>query len=444
MAIAGLIMGIVFMPISQLLIGLPVERVYSVGYGFMCIAAGLFVSFISFVVVKFVVLNRLNNFSVNIKSITQNIMNYKEGEIESITDCENCYIRLDSKDVLGELAGKYNSLVRVIRALFWQYERIDDFFSTLNRSLELDILDKSMGEFLCSITASLGVEVYHLDKDMLLYKEYSKGVKTLLNDNRKDSLRDIIFTGKVIELKDGEVDLVEFGTGKIKPSEIAYFPFGKDEINRGVVVLYMKAYLSKNMKKLLERLLQEYTLALKSSLAYEKMQKMAAFDDLTNIYNRRFGLRRLKEEYQRAKRTSGCLCVLMFDIDHFKRVNDTYGHQAGDFILSSFAKILQQNFREEDVVMRYGGEEFLCALSNANIEDSYKRAETIREQVASSIFTWKDININITVSCGISSFVSKDEDRTIEEIIKEADERLYIAKNSGRNRCIRSNLNCLT
>ncbi len=438
MVIVGLIMGVSFMPISHLFIGLPLEKVYSFDYGFMCIAAGLFVSVISFLTVKAVVLNRLENFSNNINTVTQNIMSYKRGDIENINECENCYIRLYSRDVLGVLAGKYNALVRVIRSLFWQYEQIDKFFFTLNKSLELETLDKSITEFICSITSALGIELYHLDKELNLHIGYAKGVKTKLNEERKKSLVDIILNGKVVELNKNEVEFIEFGTVSIKPYEIAYFPFNSEETQNGVVVLYTTTYLSKNMKNLVLRLLQEYSLALKSSLTYEKMQKMAAFDELTNLYNRRFGLKRLKEEYQRSKRSKGCLCVLMFDIDHFKRVNDTYGHQAGDFILSSFANILQQNFREEDVVMRYGGEEFICALSNANMDDSYKRAEIIRKQVEDSVFTWKDVKIKITVSCGVDSFEAKKEDKSIEDIIKNADEKLYIAKNTGRNRCILS------
>ncbi len=446
MIVTGLIMGLLFIPASHFILRLPAERVYSLDYGFMCIVAGLIVAIISFAVVKLVVLNKLDNFSDNINTITQNIISYKQGHIEKINECTDCYIRLYSKDVLGVLAGKYNALVRVIRSLFWQYEIIDSFFYTLSSSLEMKDLDKNVGEFLCNVTYSLGIEIFHLDKNLNLYIHYSKKVKTNLSESKKDSLIDIILDKKVVELKDNEVEPIEFGTGDIKPTEVIFFPFGDGEADKGVVVLYTKTYISETTKGLLSRLIKEYTLALKSSVAYEKMQKMAAFDELTNIYNRRFGLQRLKEEYQRAKRGNGCMCVLMFDIDHFKRVNDTYGHQAGDYILSSFAKILKENFREEDVVLRYGGEEFLCSLSNAHPEDSYKRAEAIRKQLEKSVFKWKDVNIKITVSCGLSFFIPKEEDKKLEDVIKDADERLYIAKNSGRNKCVRSssNPNCLT
>ncbi len=440
---SGLIMGLAFIPLSELL-GLPVERVYSLKFGSICITAGLFVGFVSFIITKIVILNKLNDFADNINSITQNILNYKKGHIKSIDECKDCYIELLSKDVIGELTEKYNSLVRVIRSLFWQYERMDEFFSTLNKSLEIEILDTNVGEFILNITPSMGIEIYHARKNGLVVKGYAKGVHTDLTEKKQRSITDIINDNKTVILNGQKVEFVEFGTNSIKPYEIAYLPFSDGNIGGGVVILYLIDSLSRERITLLYRLLNEYALALKSSFAYERMQEMAAFDELTNIYNRRFGLKRLKEEYQRAKRLNSCLCVIMFDIDHFKRVNDTYGHQAGDFILSSFAKILKNSFRDEDVVMRYGGEEFLCAMNNIQTEGAYDKAEKIRKVVEETIFTWKDTNIRITISCGISVFNLESNNKPTDEIIKEADERLYIAKNSGRNRCIYSNPNCLT
>jgi two-component system cell cycle response regulator len=445
MLFAGLLMGLLFMPASNFFLGLPSKRVYSFDYGLICVASGLFVGFVSFIVIRVVILNRLNDFSNNISVITQNILNYKKGNIKSIDECKNCYIRLNSRDVLGELTGKYNALIRVIRSLFWQYERMDDFFSTLNSSLELKELDKNVAEFVKeTINSAFAVEVYHIDKLGNLNIGYAKGVHSQLTQSKNRSLIDIIRDKNIVDLRDSSVEIVEFGTSSIKPTEITYFPFKNGETDGGALVLYLNSYMSLEEKTLIDRLLNEYALALKSSLAYQRMQNMAAFDELTNIYNRRFGTKRLVEEYQRAKRLKGCLCVLMFDIDHFKAVNDTYGHQAGDFILSSFANMLNEQFRLEDVVMRYGGEEFLCAMSNASAEVALKKAEEIRRKIEESTFKWQDADIKITISCGIATLNTTTVDKPIEEIIKDADEKLYIAKNSGRNRCIHSKINCLT
>ncbi len=439
MCLSGVLMGIIFLPVSRYILGLPSKEVFTLWYTLTSITAGLIVSAISLGIIKLVILNRLNSFSENIKKITENILSYKKGTIKSIDKCEDCYIRLYSKDVLGELAGRYNSLVRVIRSLFWQYERMDEFFEMLWVSLEMEKLDKNTANFICDIANGIGVEIYHLCKNDELKTGYSRNIHSTLTDSKKASLIDIIKHGKRIELKDNEVEIVEFGTGSIKPSHVIYFPFSHEDLS-GVVVVYSKAYINSDRITLIERLLGEYLLALKSAISYMKMQQMAAFDELTGIYNRRFGLQRLREEYRRAKRMKGCLCVIMFDIDHFKRINDTYGHQAGDFVLAKFASILKSGFREEDVVMRYGGEEFLCGLSNLIECDAHSRAEQVRKAVEATEFKWKNTSIKITVSCGISGFdASKEEDKSIEEIIKEADEKLYIAKNTGRNRCVSGN-----
>ena len=127
----------------------------------------------------------------------------------------------------------------------------------------------------------------------------------------------------------------------------------------------------------------------------------------------------------------------MFDIDHFKKINDTYGHQAGDYILSTIGKIFSENLRSGDIVMRYGGEEFLCVLCNSKAEGAKKRAEEVREKIENFNFVYRDYKIPITISGGISIFdVEKDKQKTPEDLIREADEALYIAKRTGRNKIV--------
>ncbi len=436
MSLSGILMGILFLPVSRYILRLSADEVFTLWYILTSITAGLIVSGISFFVIKLVILNRLNSFSDNIKKITENIFNYKKGNITSIERCEDCYIRLYSRDVLGELAGKYNSLVRVIRSSFWQYERMDEFFELLGVSLEFEELDRNAADFICKIVDGIGIEIYHICKNEQLKLGYARNIHTMLTEARKASLIDIIRENRRVDLKDKEVEIVEFGTGSIKPSQVSYFPFSHEDL-AGVVVIYSKTYLHSDKITLIERLISQYMLALKSAISYMKMQEMAAFDELTDIYNRRFGLQRLKEEYRRAERMNGCLCLIMFDIDHFKYINDTYGHQAGDYVLATFAKILKSSFREEDVVMRYGGEEFLCGLSNLAECDAHLRAEQVRRKVEKTQIKWRGETIRITVSCGISGFDdSTAKKKSLEELIREADERLYIAKNTGRNRCV--------
>ncbi len=186
----------------------------------------------------------------------------------------------------------------------------------------------------------------------------------------------------------------------------------------------------------LKRLTYQYNLALDRSNAYEQMQKIAAIDELTGIYNRRFGLQRLSEDYSRAKRAGSAFYVMMFDIDHFKAINDSYGHQAGDYILEQTAKTIKSLLRIEDVFLRYGGEEFVAGLI-CEFQNVIAKAENIKKAIENKTYTFNAAEIKATISIGISKSQPSDA-ITIENLINEADEALYIAKNSGRNRvCIK-------
>ncbi len=437
MIVAGILMGLTFLPFSHYMLGVENKTIYQFVYIATCIGSGVVVGITSFLVLRFTVLKELYNLSNKIESITDNILNYKKGTIENIDKCHDCYISLESDDILGNISKKYNYLIRLIRSLFWQHEREEEFSSILNRSLEMVELDKNAIDFISLITKSAAAQIYHIDKDKEILLGYAKGIKTTLTENKKYSLRSIIEEQKTVSLKDYQVELVEFGVCDIKPSEILYFPIRYNNMGVGLLVIYLTTYITSEKKSLIENLLSSYALAYQNAVSYERIQDIAALDELTGLYNRRFGMKRLTEEYERAKRTKSCLCAVMFDIDHFKKVNDTYGHQAGDYILLSFAKILQKNFRTEDVVMRYGGEEFLCILSNMDANLGYNKIDSIRKEVEQSVFNFNGSKIKITISAGVATLLHDNANNlTIDGLIKNADENLYKAKNSGRNRVV--------
>lgn len=138
----------------------------------------------------------------------------------------------------------------------------------------------------------------------------------------------------------------------------------------------------------------------------------------------------LKREISFALRHKLPLSVVMIDIDFFKRINDTYGHETGDKVLKIFAKTLEKSIRHEDIVGRFGGEEFVIALPNTNIEQALNAAERIRQKIEK--MKVKAINGNITASLGITELLLTDDE---ESILKRADDALYEAKRGGRNRC---------
>ncbi|MBI5213751.1 MAG: diguanylate cyclase [Nitrospirae bacterium] len=162
--------------------------------------------------------------------------------------------------------------------------------------------------------------------------------------------------------------------------------------------------------------------------ARKEIEKMAITDGLTGIFNRKHLMLRFEEELKRAKRLKNDLSCIILDIDHFKSINDRYGHLVGDEVLRDIANHITQSIRIYDIFGRYGGEEFLLVLPETNFEEAKNLAERIRVAIKEKPI-W---NIKVTVSLGIASRHDKDE--SVDDIIKRADDGLYKAKNCGRDR----------
>lgn len=158
-------------------------------------------------------------------------------------------------------------------------------------------------------------------------------------------------------------------------------------------------------------------------------------DDLTKVYNRRYLEERLPADLYRAKLESKSITVVMADIDHFKAVNDTYGHIAGDYVLQKFAEIVNRSIRESvDFMVRYGGEEFIIILNNCDRDTSFAIIENIRHKVEENTFEFDSQKIKITCSFGIH--VIDESTINLNDLISKADQCLYVAKNNGRNQSI--------
>ncbi|MGB4659715.1 MAG: GGDEF domain-containing protein [Mobilitalea sp.] len=170
------------------------------------------------------------------------------------------------------------------------------------------------------------------------------------------------------------------------------------------------------------------------NMMIDNMNSIAFKDALTGIYNRRYLNEKLPINLMNANMADYSISIIMADIDFFKKVNDTYGHLAGDATLKKFASILAKALkRESDWVARYGGEEFVICLPGANNSFALKMAEKIRKKVEESTIIYKEYKIKITSSFGICT-LTPPHNATIEEFIDGADKKLYEAKHNGRNR----------
>lgn len=174
-----------------------------------------------------------------------------------------------------------------------------------------------------------------------------------------------------------------------------------------------------------------FTLRLKVFLENKELKELALKDSMTNLMNHRTICESLKREIKQSQRYSLPLSILMIDIDHFKTINDTYGHQSGDVVIKKIAELLKNNFRETDFIGRYGGEEFLIILTNTDAEEALCLGERLRNSVEVTDF---GISKAVTVSGGLMNY----ENETAEEMIHIADQALYKAKEKGRNRIIKS------
>jgi diguanylate cyclase (GGDEF)-like protein len=178
--------------------------------------------------------------------------------------------------------------------------------------------------------------------------------------------------------------------------------------------------------------------AFQNSIAVETADLEASTDPLTGLYNRKYLSHRFEAEVRRARNYMAPLSVLLLDIDHFKKVNDTYGHPAGDVILKKLAEMIRKATRASDFVVRYGGEEFVVVMTASNQDQAFHYIDRLREVVAAAEFPvpGHSAPLKVTISAGVSSF--PDDGQSTTDLLKAADQALYAAKAGGRNRVVRA------
>ncbi len=166
----------------------------------------------------------------------------------------------------------------------------------------------------------------------------------------------------------------------------------------------------------------------------QKMYNAALRDPLTRIYNKKYFIDQLTTEVSYATRHKSELSLIIFDLDHFKRINDTYGHVAGDHVLIKIAELVQSKLRNEDIFARYGGEEFVIILRGIALNDAGVLAERLREAVQLCAFEFESHSMAVTISVGVADFNAENADSL--SLVEAADAALYAAKAAGRNRVL--------
>ncbi|MBF0130852.1 MAG: GGDEF domain-containing protein [Alphaproteobacteria bacterium] len=429
----GLLAGVAF-PFFVLILGVPKELALTPRFFSATLVVGIVVGSVNFGLALLVFGPRLRLLSSRMRFVEDTV---REATFFGNWDQFNpksCAIPVDSEDEIGDSAGAFNKLVETLGRSHEVVEAVSSFSRALSSHLEFKILSNQALELLLMHTgANAGAILAENNGELGVVSKLglrnvdeiatSGYVRQALRTKEIQRLRmppDLVIDGVVIDFRAREVI--------VAPVEFSGTPFG-------VVILASVDLFPGDVMRLPGLLIQGLGLALNNAMSHERLQHISAVDPLTGLYNRRFGMTRLSEEYARALRMHGKLGVLMLDIDHFKNINDTHGHLVGDRYLILVAQVARRVLREGDILVRYGGEEFYAILPGASIGEAKEIAERLRHVIEGSTLMDGDQEVKTTVSIGITSYpemaaISEDS------LIERADEALYAAKAGGRNRVV--------
>jgi len=436
----GFLTGILF-PFFLLLLGLPVDEVLRPGFFFATITAGSLVGMINYGLAHWVIRPRIRTLAAGMRTIQRSIRTATLSLDWSNCDAESCHIVCESDDEIGESANAFNELVGELVRSHEMEQAASEFSRVLSSKLDLGDLARDGLQILLSHTGSTAGAVF-TEAEGKLTVASNIGIRNCEQLINSDHLHRALQSGEILRLEIPETVQVDGMLTDFRPQDVLILPIMFKQQALGAVVIASVTHFTPETLWLSALFRQGFCLALNNALTHEHLQKIAALDPLTGCYNRRFGLTRLHEEFKRAVREKSPFGLLMFDIDHFKAVNDTYGHLTGDRVLIQIASLARQVLREGDIFTRYGGEEFIVLLPGASPSDTQEVAERIRRLIADSTIEDGQHALKITVSLGFTAFPSDDVQEDI-ELIKHADEALYTAKEQGRNQ-VRSWLTKIT
>ena len=261
--------------------------------------------------------------------------------------------------------------------------------------------------------------------------------KNLLSDIQYDFFRKL---EEIKPIPENKFEVVRILLGKemnylftdMKSKIIIPFVFDKKLI--GGVCFYTRSDIDYASFRYFDIMLSELLAIFKMKYQYTEKEFMSVLDGLTGLYNRRQFELGLEQEFNRTKRHPSDFSLAILDIDFFKKVNDTYGHQYGDYVLKTVANIMKTSFRKTDLLYRYGGEELVIMMPETDIEGAQIPVQRLRKAIEDYSFDYNGIKTKITVSIGIT--MNYTDFKNSAELLKSADEALYRAKEEGRNRII--------
>ena len=360
------------------------------------------------------------------------------------------------KSFQGEKEEIVKEIQRIEKSQQKHFELLREFGKSLSSALNKDDLMRLIIRNFTKFTASAGGESqafllsHELGTEEFVYElgnNFDSTTLTSVRFNMNDDLLNSVVKSKKIytymsDIFGGDSHISYFlkddkSTYLSQLSSLALIPLILEDTVWGIIVIFCHeeaAARIKNDEDFFLLLVAQASIALGSAIH----RGLASVDRLTQLYNRAFLQKRLLEEIEFCNRQMLPLSLMMIDIDHFKEINDTYGHHEGDMVLKKIAHILSKSVRLTDICARYGGEEFVVVLPGIaeKKSENISIAERLRESVENSDFViMGDKHLKLTISVGVVvREIPRDKQQTIEELINKADEFLYQAKKSGRNR----------
>lgn len=429
----GICIGLIF-PFFALLFGVDKTIALSLLFFLACIAAGILVGLTSFLIVKSNIKSKLIQLIDNMDKVNNSILNFQNSTVKSELDNDYYLTAKGSGDCFDKMSNSFNSLVKTQMKTLRYQKNHREYIENLNENLDLtDLSEFALQNLMDHSNATAGALLIEKNGELISTATY--GIKEDVSLETNKIVLNALKTGKRYNLEFPEDILLDGIVTTFRPTELIVEPIIYNSINIGVLIMASASTLNSEFIKQLDIFVRSFSLILNNALQHEQMQLLAALDPLTGVYNRRFGLSRLKEECSRSTRFNSPLGILMIDIDKFKLVNDTYGHIAGDRVIKAIVSEIQKILRNGDILVRYGGEEFLLILPGANSENSFKVAERIRFAITQRKVMYGESEISVNVSIGIDSFPESNSAEPL-DLIKNADSALYSAKNTGRNKSI--------
>ncbi len=429
----GLLIGLAF-PFVVVLLGVPRDIALRPSFFTATLVAGLVVAEVNHLLARTVVGVRLRSLVGGMQRGEGSLVDASRSGDWAGCDPAACTVPVDSTDELGEVAASFNRLVTGLS----NSHQVSDGIKSLSRAfaahLELGALaEATLGEL--SIRTACDAACLLVVNNGRVEVGGSSGVRDAEQLVAGETVLTALRTARPTVLHLSADVMVSGSLVDFTPQEVQVVPVSYGVVPVGVLVVAFAQPSSPQARAVLNATMPGLAVALNNALNHENLQRVAAMDPLTGVYNRRFGLQRLTEEFGRSSRSGDPLGLLMLDLDHFKAVNDTYGHLVGDRVLQTVVRAARQVLREGDVLLRYGGEEFLIVLPGAGRDDLMQMAERVRRAVAEAEVTEAGQRIPVTVSIGGSGLPDNNATKP-QDLIVVADAAMYSSKESGRDRWV--------